>query len=66
MVAGPPRRGRHDAGKAKSGKVEFAHEGINDAHRVVRSHVVVEAVRQKGDLMTILALDEPRHASLPR
>jgi hypothetical protein len=50
MVAGPPRRGGHHAGKTKGGQVEFVHESIDDPHRVVGTYVVVQTVRQQSHL----------------
>ena len=65
MVAGPACCGGHDTGKAERGEVEFVHEGIDGAHRVIRGHVVVEAVGQQGDLVTIRASDEPHQRGVP-
>ena len=66
MVAGPARRGRSHASKTKGCEIEFVHEPIDDARRIVFGHVVVQAIRQQRNLMAIRTQNEPRHTSRRR
>ena len=61
MIGGPPGRLRHNAGKTQDAEVEFVDENIDDADRIVRRHVVVQALGKQCRLPAILALDETLH-----
>ena len=63
ILSGPARRGRRHTRKTKCRKIEFIHKHIDDANRIVLGPVVVQAMRQKRDLVTIRTTNEPRHTS---
>lgn len=61
VVCGPPRQSRIGAFEPQRKKVEFFDEGIDDAHRIVFTDEVVEALGQQGDLLAGLAFDKSLH-----
>jgi hypothetical protein len=44
-------------------QIQFLDEGIDDSHRVVFADIVVKALWQQSDLMTVLAFDESLHVA---
>ena len=61
MIGGPTGHLRHNTRKAQRFQVEFVNEDIDDTHRIVFRHVVVQAVGKQCRLPAILALDEALH-----
>lgn len=51
------------AAEAEVLEVQFLDEGIHHADRVVLSNEVVEALRQQGDLRSVLSPDESLHVA---
>ncbi|MDR6539208.1 hypothetical protein J2739_005004 [Variovorax soli] len=44
-------------------QMQFLDEGIDNSHRVVFADIVVEALRQQSDLLSVLAFDESLHVA---
>ena len=55
VVARPTRRLRHDAGEAGGRQVQFVHEGLNEADRVVGAHIVVHRLGQEQKLRAVMS-----------
>ena len=51
--------------EAETSEIEFVHEDLDDADRVVLSDVVVQALGQQRDLRSIFAFDESLHVPAP-
>jgi hypothetical protein len=63
VVRGAARLRRIRAIEAQGDQVEFIDEDIDEPNRVVLCNEVVQALRKQRDLMSILSLDEARHAN---
>jgi hypothetical protein len=61
VVRRPAGKGWLRAGEPKFFQIELFDVGVDDPHRVVFSDVVVEALREQGDLASALFLDESLH-----
>jgi hypothetical protein len=64
VVGGPARRLRHSACEAEAAEIELVDERLDEANRIIRRDIVVQAVRKKRDLPTILAYNEALHPDL--
>lgn len=53
---------RIDTFKPHQTQIQLVNEGFYDANRIVRSHIIIEALRHQNDLASILPDDEPLHA----
>jgi len=53
--------GRIDALKTKCAQVEFIDENIDHAHWIFFGYVIVQTLRQQGDLRPSLTFDESLH-----
>ena len=63
MVGRPAGCCRIDAFEAQCLEVQLLDERIDDPHRVVFADIVVKALSQQSDLMTVLAFDESLHVA---
>ena len=61
MISGPARRFRNGALKPQPFQVEFVNEDIDDADRIVFSHVIVEEFGEQNALRSVFALDKALH-----
>ena len=61
VVRGSTGGCRIDAFKTQCMKIQFFDEGIDNSHRVVFADIVVKALWQQSDLLSILAFDESLH-----
>ena len=66
VVAGPPGGGGLHALEAKRAQIELVDKGIDHAGRVVGVHILIEAIREKSCLASVLTLDETRHQNASR
>jgi hypothetical protein len=61
MISRPTGHLRHNTRKAQRFQVQFVNEDIDDADRIVFSHVVVKEFGKQNPLRSILALDKALH-----
>jgi hypothetical protein len=61
MIGGPTGHLRRNTRKAQRFQVEFVNEDIDDADRIVLSHVVVKEFGKQNALRSILALNKALH-----
>jgi hypothetical protein len=52
--------------KAKRHQIQLVDEGIDNADRIVRSHIVVEAIGEKSRLPAILTFNETAYQKASR
>jgi hypothetical protein len=65
MIGWAPRYLRHNPSKAQRRQIQFINEGIDDADRVIFPDVVVQAIRQQGELAPVLTLNKTLHPGPP-
>ena len=63
VVRGSAGGCRIDAFKTQCMQIQFLDEGIDNSHRVVFAYIVVKALWQQSDLLSILAFDESLHVA---
>jgi len=64
MVRGPASRFRHNTGKTQRCQIQFDNEDVDNPHRAIFAHVVVEAVWKQCYLTTVTAFDKSGHPNL--
>ena len=63
MVGRPTRCGRIDAIKTKYAQIEFIYENIDYAHWIFFGYIIVQTLRQQGDLRPSLTFNKSLHDS---
>ena len=66
IVARPARRLRHHAGEAGGREIQLVHEGLDEADRVVRAHVVVHRLGQEQKLRAVMSRQDVPWPRIPR
>jgi len=65
-VAGSASGCRLDTLEAKFGEIKLVDEGIDDADRVIRIHIILKTRRQKARLLTVSTFNETTHMAPPK
>ena len=63
MIAGAPGVGGGGVTEAQFGEIQFIHERVDYADRVILADVIVDAFRQKKALASVQAFNIARHVS---
>jgi len=63
VVRGPSGSRRRGAVEAHLAQIELLDKGLHHTHQVVFGDVVVQTLRQQGNLASVLAFDESLHVA---